>query len=152
MGRLNRDTKAAGVSFVGTVRVAAEPHTVPSINCLKLLDLGCFYEPSCPQGFSPVPSCRADSIPRQNIPTGRDPARCSFPATDWGGILEKEPHFQFHPSLGSRRRFSFVLVKYYPGAGEVLEAWDQCQGVLTPHIPPSHPVTFPARSIPPLEC
>lgn len=60
MGRLNRGTKAARVSFVGTVRVAAEPHTVPSINCLKLLDLGCFYEPSCPQGFSPVPSCRAD--------------------------------------------------------------------------------------------
>lgn len=42
---------------------------------------------------------------------------------------------------------SFMPVKYYPGAGEILEAWDQGQGVLSPHIPPSHPMNFPACSL-----
>lgn len=88
MWRLNRDTKAAGVGFVGRACSAAEPHPVPPVTvrccCLKLLNLEYSYDPSRTQEFPLFPRAGLTLIQRPDIPTGRDPARRSFPATDWG--------------------------------------------------------------------
>lgn len=65
--------KAAGMGFVGKVCGAAGPHPVPSITfcccCLKLLDLGYFYDPSHPQRFPLFPRAGLALIPKQNIPS-----------------------------------------------------------------------------------
>lgn len=158
--RLNRDTKAAGVGFVGKVRIAAEPHPVPSVTsrccCLKWLDLGYFYghfslSPRAGLTLSQGKTFPGGGIQRAARSQPRTGAefcrriRFSSSILPWGAKGGPAPAAVRAGTLAG----SFMPVKYYPGAGEVLEAWDQGQGVLSPHIPPSHPVNFPACSLPP---
>lgn len=142
MWRLNRDTKAAGVNFVGKVCGAAEPHPGPSVTsrccCLKfdcwILDLDL------------TPPTHRD-FPCSTREQGKHSQGAGFQQPRPGGRIVRRIWFSSSilpwaakggpaPTAVRAATGSFMPLKYYPG--EILEAWDQAskqRGPVPPHSP-----------------